>query len=96
MAREMSRSSRKSNFTARYERLRDLLIEARENAALSQAQLAELLGKPQSFVSKYERGERRIDVEEFLQITRQFLTIYLESIAFANRTDRRRQEAGGS
>lgn len=74
MAQGMPRTPRKSNFTARYEMLRGLLIEARENAALSQAELAARLNRPQSFVSKYERGERRIDVEEFLQIAEALLT----------------------
>jgi transcriptional regulator with XRE-family HTH domain len=35
---------------------------------LTQAQLAKLLRKPQSFVSNYERGQRRIDVLELLRI----------------------------
>jgi transcriptional regulator with XRE-family HTH domain len=35
---------------------------------LTQAQLARLLRKPQSFVSNYERGQRRIDVLELLRI----------------------------
>ena len=34
-----------------------------------QAQLAERLSRPQSFVSKFERGERRLDVIEFRRIT---------------------------
>jgi len=37
------------------------LREAREAAGLRQAQVAEQLGKPQSYVSKVENGERRID-----------------------------------
>ena len=37
---------------------------------LTQVELAEKLACPQSFVSKYERGERRIDVVEFLDIAR--------------------------
>jgi len=49
-------------------RFRLLLIEARKGAGLSQADLAERLGKPQSFVSKFERGERRLDVVEFRQV----------------------------
>jgi len=32
--------------------------------------LAKKLKKPQSFVSKYERGERRLDVIEFLDIVK--------------------------
>jgi predicted transcriptional regulator len=41
---------------------------AKERAALTQQQLAKLLRKPQSFVSNYERGHRRIDVLELLRI----------------------------
>jgi transcriptional regulator with XRE-family HTH domain len=37
---------------------------ARKKAGLTQRQLAELLGKTQSFVSKCERGERRLDIVE--------------------------------
>jgi transcriptional regulator with XRE-family HTH domain len=42
--------------------------EFRREANLTQAELARALRKPQSFVSKYERGERRLDVPEFLRI----------------------------
>lgn len=52
----------------RYQLFRKLLIEARENAGMTQVQVAELLRKPQSFVSKYERGERRLDFTEFVEI----------------------------
>ncbi len=57
-----------SVFTDRYKQFRLLLVEAREKAGLSQAQLAGKLSRPQSFVSKYECGERRLDVIEFEQI----------------------------
>jgi transcriptional regulator with XRE-family HTH domain len=40
------------------------LREAREAAKLTQTQVAEKLGKPQSYVSKVESGERRIDPVE--------------------------------
>jgi transcriptional regulator with XRE-family HTH domain len=60
----------RSIFTAEYERFRLLLIEARTNAGLSQAALSEKLSRPQSFVSKYERGERRLDVIEFGEVAR--------------------------
>jgi transcriptional regulator with XRE-family HTH domain len=52
----------------RYKRLCQLLIAARKRKKLTQAVVAELLGKPQSYVSKYESGERRLDVVEFLDI----------------------------
>lgn len=39
----------------------------RKAAEITQVELAERLGKPQSFVSKVERGERRLDVIEFCQ-----------------------------
>jgi transcriptional regulator with XRE-family HTH domain len=44
------------------------LVEARNRAGITQQELAHRLGKPQSFVSKYERQERRIDVPEFIAI----------------------------
>jgi transcriptional regulator with XRE-family HTH domain len=45
-----------------------LLVAAREKAGLTQQQLADRLDRHQSFVAKYEGGERRIDVVEFLAI----------------------------
>jgi len=45
-----------------------LLVEARREAGLTQTEVAERLGTPQSFVAKYEGGERRLDVIEFLQV----------------------------
>jgi transcriptional regulator with XRE-family HTH domain len=47
-----------------------LLIQTREKAGLTQQQVARKLRKPQSFVAKYEGGERRIDVLEFMTIAR--------------------------
>jgi transcriptional regulator with XRE-family HTH domain len=46
----------------------ELMIRARKAAGLTQRDLADRLRKPQSFVAKYEGGERRIDVVEFLTI----------------------------
>lgn len=45
-----------------------LMIAARKKAGLTQQDLSRRLKKPQSFVAKYEGGERRIDVLEFLAI----------------------------
>lgn len=60
----------KSQFTIEYERFRLLLVDARRECRLTQAQVAGRLHRPQSFVSKYERGERRLDVIEFVQVAR--------------------------
>jgi transcriptional regulator with XRE-family HTH domain len=54
--------------TTRYRFLRDFLTEARKSQGLSQESLAEKLGRVQTFVSKYERGERRLDVVELLDV----------------------------
>lgn len=54
----------------KYERLRLLLIEAREEAGVTQVELGARLRRPQSFVSKIERGLRRVDVIEFLEIAK--------------------------
>lgn len=45
-----------------------MLIECRQKTGLSQTELADKLGKPQQFVSRYELGERRLDVGELLDI----------------------------
>jgi transcriptional regulator with XRE-family HTH domain len=52
----------------RYQRMLARLREARETAGLRQAQVAEQLGKPQSYVSKVESGERRIDPIELAEL----------------------------
>lgn len=58
----------KSLRTPRQILLQTLLVEARKAKGMTQTELAESLGKPQSFVAKYENGERRIDVIEFVDI----------------------------
>lgn len=60
----------KSVFSDRYEQFRTLLVNARTTARVTQKELAKKLGRPQSYVSKYERGERRLDVVELLDIAR--------------------------
>jgi transcriptional regulator with XRE-family HTH domain len=54
----------KSLFTREYRLFLRHLRAARKKAGLTQAELAQKLGQTQSFVSKCERGERRIDVVE--------------------------------
>lgn len=60
----------KTIHTAAYQRFLLLLVKARKEAGLTQQELSERLGRPQSYVSKFERGERRLDVIEFLEIAR--------------------------
>lgn len=57
-----------SVFTKKYECFRELLIQYRKDAGITQQDLAEALNKSQSYVSKYENGERRLDLVEFLDI----------------------------
>ncbi len=58
----------KSLYTSRYKRLIKRLVAARSVAGLTQAQVAQKLGRGQSYVSKYESGERRLDVVELIDI----------------------------
>lgn len=74
----------KSVFTQKYDRFRLLMIEARKSADLTQAELATKLSRPQSFVSKYERGERRLDVVEFLEVAR---ALGMDAVTFIKKLD---------
>lgn len=60
----MARSTHHPN----YQTLLTLLRDLRERAGVTQLALAESLGNTQTFISKVERGERRIDVVEFIEI----------------------------
>lgn len=51
-----------------YQIFRSLLVAVREHSGLTQVQIAKKLGRPQSFISKYERGERRLDFPEFVEL----------------------------
>ena len=53
-----------------YQRFVRELIAARLAAGLTQVTLAKRLHRPQSYISKYEQNERRLDVIEFLEIVR--------------------------
>ncbi|QGQ25804.1 helix-turn-helix transcriptional regulator [Gimesia benthica] len=59
---------KKNLYTQRQRILLDLLRETRKEAGLRQDDVAERLGRPQSFVSKYESGERRLDILELYDI----------------------------
>jgi len=58
----------KTIYTEKYERLRELLKAERKAAGLTQTAVAKRLGKPPSYVAKYEGGDRRLDVLEFLEV----------------------------
>ena len=60
----------KSIYTREYELLLKLLREKRTAAGISQVELAEMLGTTQSFVSKCERGDRRLDVIQLRTLCR--------------------------
>jgi transcriptional regulator with XRE-family HTH domain len=58
----------KSSFSREYKNFCALLQSARTSAGLTQEEVAKRLNRPQSYVSKYESGERRLDVIEFLRV----------------------------
>jgi transcriptional regulator with XRE-family HTH domain len=60
----------KSIYTAQQKKLQELLRQIRTEADLRQTELAERLGVPQSFVSKYEIGERRLDILEIREVSK--------------------------
>ena len=60
----------KSLHTPRQQQLLKLLVKLRKAQSLTQAEVARKLRRPQSFVAKYEGGERRLDVIEFIEIVR--------------------------
>ncbi|EPE4171420.1 helix-turn-helix domain-containing protein [Yersinia enterocolitica] len=59
-----------SIYSDEYQLVIKTLRSARIEQGITQTQLAESLGKPQSFVAKVENGERRLDVIEFASISR--------------------------
>lgn len=64
--------SKKSLFSPRYDRFLEELRRARLDAELSQTEAAKELKRPQSFVSKCESGERRVDVVELMDFCRAY------------------------
>ena len=60
----------KSVFTENYETFLKILVRLRKGIGMTQTQLAQKIKQNQSYVSKYENGERRLDVIEFVQIAK--------------------------
>lgn len=71
----------KSIFTAEYEILLNLLRETRQAAEVTQVELAKRLGQSQSFVSKVEIGERRLDLIQLRTICHRLGTSLPEFVA---------------
>ena len=69
----------KSIWTEEYQQLCTLLRQLRRDAGLTQVEVARRLDVAQSFVSKYESGERRLDVIELRHVA-QALGITLETV----------------
>lgn len=63
-------------------RLEKALMKARKEAGLTQIDVAKRLKKPQSFVSKYETGERKLTVGDFLAVCE---AIGIDSLAILDR-----------
>ena len=60
-------SVKRATYSGRHKTLRKRLREARKRLGINQGALADRIGRPQSFVSKVESGERRLDVIEFIE-----------------------------
>jgi transcriptional regulator with XRE-family HTH domain len=58
----------KTLYTLQHMLLLQRLKEAREAMGMTQAVVARRMSKPQSFVAKYEAGERRLDVIELIKL----------------------------
>ncbi|HEY9151683.1 MAG TPA: helix-turn-helix transcriptional regulator [Anaerolineales bacterium] len=59
---------KKTNRDSEQKKLIELLKRIRQDKGILQVELAEKLGVPQSFVSKYESGDRRLDILELRQV----------------------------
>lgn len=73
-------ADQKSIHRKEYKKLIEALINARKKAGLTQVELAKKLKKHQSFVSKYEGLDRRLDVIEFVEIANHIGTSYQKLI----------------
>lgn len=85
MSTDEDKNMTKSVFTDRYKLFLYLLVQERKDRGITQVSLAKRLNKPQSYVSKYENGERRLDVVEFLDIA---ACLELDAAAFIQKLTR--------
>ena len=74
----------KTLHSAQHTKLCQLLQSIRHSQHLTQSELAKKLDRPQSFVSKYEQGERRLDILELREVC---LAVNLELQTFVTRLE---------
>lgn len=60
----------KTIFGGDHQHLVQVLTEARKASGLTQTELAKLVGKDQTYISIIERGQRRVDVLEFVALAK--------------------------
>ena len=89
--------ARKSRYDDDYRRLLGLLAQAREDAGVTQVELAKAMGTSQSILSKLERGVVRFDVTDLLdyldgigQHPVKFMQRYIDEIGWPKRRRRSR------
>ena len=70
MLRQLEEALKSKEYVREYRSFLQRLKQAREEAALTQTQVSKKLGRPQSFVSKCESGERRVDFVELQHLAR--------------------------
>ncbi|MAT50869.1 MAG: transcriptional regulator [Porticoccaceae bacterium] len=75
----------KSIYTSEHVVLTRLLRQCREERGYTQTELGELLGQSQSFVSKFERGDRRLDFVQLREVCR---VLGVTLVDFAKRFER--------
>ncbi len=73
----------KTIFTDEYKKFQKFLKQAREDSGLTQIQVAKALKTPQSYISKVESGDRRMDVIEFWNLAK----LYRKPVEFFFRFD---------
>ena len=84
-----------SEYGSAYKRLRQKMRTARQKAGITQAEVARIVGRPQSFVSKIETGERRVGFLEMQLLARVYgkPLSYFEDVVLARRPPRRTRKA---
>ncbi len=79
-----------------YTLFREMLTAARIDKGMLQSEVAEALDKNQSYVSKYERGERRLDFVEFLEVAAALNVNVSEFLKHYSKAREKLQKSGAS